>query len=67
MSSVTADLDKVEASAISSVGLDFSDLSVLTTYPFLVTQAAQSLLKGKPTYVVVGDVNELPYADEVGL
>ena len=30
-------------------------------------QAAASLLKTKPTYVAVGDVASLPYADELGL
>ena len=32
-----------------------------------VSKVAAELLKGKPTYVVVGDVNTLPYADELGL
>lgn len=69
--SVTAALEKLEASAVSSVcGWDPSFWFVarlIWVSLFLPSQAAQSLLKGKPTYVVVGDVNELPYADEVGL
>jgi len=32
-----------------------------------VSSAANALLKSKPTFVVVGDVNLLPYADELGL
>jgi len=31
------------------------------------TKATSTLLKGKPTYVAVGDVQALPYADELGL
>ncbi|KAF5376695.1 hypothetical protein D9615_007864 [Tricholomella constricta] len=31
------------------------------------TKAAAALVKGKPTYVAVGDVTSLPYADELGL
>ncbi|KAG6844103.1 hypothetical protein H0H87_009778 [Tephrocybe sp. NHM501043] len=31
------------------------------------TKTASALVKGKPTYVAIGDVNSLPYADEVGL
>ncbi|KAI1791358.1 LuxS/MPP-like metallohydrolase [Ganoderma leucocontextum] len=31
------------------------------------SKAAASLLKTKPTYVAVGDVTSLPYADELGL
>lgn len=30
-------------------------------------QATSSLITAKPTYVVVGDVQTLPYADELGL
>ena len=30
-------------------------------------QAASSLITVKPTYVVIGDVQALPYADELGL
>ena len=32
-----------------------------------VLQAVSTLLKGKLTYVAVGDVHTLPYADELGL
>lgn len=32
-----------------------------------VANAASSLLKSKPTYVAVGDIKALPYADELGL
>ncbi|KAG6865889.1 hypothetical protein C0991_010970 [Blastosporella zonata] len=31
------------------------------------SKAVSALVKGKPTYVAIGDVNALPYADEVGL
>ncbi|KAG5645899.1 hypothetical protein DXG03_005046 [Asterophora parasitica] len=31
------------------------------------TKAASGLLKNKPTYVAVGDITTLPYADELGL
>ncbi|KAF9458131.1 Metalloenzyme, LuxS/M16 peptidase-like protein [Collybia nuda] len=31
------------------------------------SKAATALVKGKPTYVAVGDVHALPYADELGL
>jgi ubiquinol-cytochrome c reductase core subunit 2 len=52
-------------------GKDASALDALAAFDGLdasaVASAAQSLLKAKPTFVVVGDVNELPYADEVGL
>lgn len=30
-------------------------------------QAVSELVKGKPTYVVIGDATALPYADEIGL
>jgi hypothetical protein len=32
-----------------------------------IQAAAQGLLKGKPIFVGVGDVDALPFADEVGL
>ncbi|KAH9034226.1 LuxS/MPP-like metallohydrolase [Lactarius pseudohatsudake] len=32
-----------------------------------LAQAAANLVKGKPTYVAVGDLHTLPYADEIGL
>ncbi|KAG5638698.1 hypothetical protein H0H81_010923 [Sphagnurus paluster] len=32
-----------------------------------LSKAASDLVKGKPTYVAVGDVKALPYADELGL
>ncbi|CAL1698504.1 unnamed protein product [Somion occarium] len=32
-----------------------------------LSQATASLLKTKPTYVAVGDISALPYADELGL
>jgi len=32
-----------------------------------VAKASKGLLESKPTYVVVGNVGELPYADELGL
>lgn len=30
-------------------------------------QITSSLIKSQPTYVVVGDINTLPYKDEIGL
>lgn len=30
-------------------------------------QAASALVKAKPTYVAVGDISALPFADELGL
>lgn len=30
-------------------------------------QAAAALIKVKPTFVAIGDVNTLPYSDELGL
>ncbi|KAG8782022.1 ubiquinol-cytochrome c reductase core subunit 1 [Ceratobasidium sp. 428] len=32
-----------------------------------VTKTLSSLIKAKPTYVAVGDLHGLPYADELGL
>jgi len=32
-----------------------------------ISSAASMLLKAKPTYIVVGDITALPYADELGL
>jgi ubiquinol-cytochrome c reductase core subunit 2 len=32
-----------------------------------VLQAATALVKGKPTYVAIGDTRTLPYLDELGL
>ena len=34
---------------------------------FFFLQVAADLVKGKPTYVAVGDLHSLPYADEIGL
>lgn len=31
------------------------------------SQVAADLVKGKPTYVAIGDLHSLPYADEIGL
>jgi hypothetical protein len=33
----------------------------------MVFQAVSSLITAKPTYVVIGDVQALPYADELGM
>ena len=63
-SALTA-LDKVNATAFAQVGLlHYAHLSEIH---FDIIQAVSTLLKGKPTYVAVGDVNTLPYADELGL
>jgi hypothetical protein len=37
------------------------------SYIILCTQATSNLIKTKPTYIVVGDIQALPYADELGL
>ena len=34
---------------------------------FFPSQVAADLVKGKPTYVAIGDLHSLPYADEIGL
>ncbi|RPD63452.1 hypothetical protein L227DRAFT_561576 [Lentinus tigrinus ALCF2SS1-6] len=52
-------LEKVDASAYSK---RFRSLTRMST-PY----AASSLLKSKPTFVAVGDIASLPYADELGL
>ena len=42
-------------------------LAALTSLTMSHTQATASLLKAKPTFVAVGDITSLPYADELGL
>lgn len=32
-----------------------------------IPKAASNLIKAKPTYIALGDVQSLPYADELGL
>lgn len=55
--------ETVNASAVSKVCRTLSPrYAVLTN-----VQAVSSLLKAKPTYVAVGDIKLLPYADELGL
>ena len=34
---------------------------------FFFSQVAGELVKGKPTYVAIGDLVGLPYADKIGL
>jgi ubiquinol-cytochrome c reductase core subunit 2 len=34
---------------------------------FLFLKVAGDLVKGKPTYVAIGDLHSLPHADEIGL
>ncbi|KAF8056041.1 Metalloenzyme, LuxS/M16 peptidase-like protein [Lyophyllum atratum] len=51
------------SSTIPEVSL--SSFDKLTSSAF--TKAASSIIKSKPTYVAVGDVIKLPYADDLGL
>lgn len=39
----------------------------IIVYLTVNTQTASSLLAGKPTFVAVGAIDTLPYADELGL
>ena len=54
-------------------GPSFSQVSSGQTLPvaeyetILDLQVAGELVKSKPTYVAIGDLLALPYADEVGL
>ncbi|KAJ7224370.1 peptidase family M16-domain-containing protein [Mycena pura] len=52
-------------SSETSVEASLSSLDKITTAGF--NKAATSLLKGKVTYIAVGDTQALPYADELGL
>ena len=65
INSTISALDHVNASAISSVSL--TALVSNIHYTDLVLQTVSSLLKSKPTFVAVGDIKSLPYADELGL
>ena len=67
-SSSLAAFDAVNASAFTKVrsAVSMVEGKMLTIlFPFL--QAASSLVSAKPTYVAVGNVATLPYADELGL
>ena len=39
----------------------------MKTFSFFFSQVAGELVKGKPTYVAIGDLVGLLYADEIGL
>ncbi|KAF8882838.1 Metalloenzyme, LuxS/M16 peptidase-like protein [Infundibulicybe gibba] len=56
---------KLLAGSEVSLESTLSSLDAITATGF--SQAASSLLKGKPTYVALGDVQALPHADELGL
>jgi len=56
---------KLFSNADASLDATLSSLDKVTASAF--SKAATSLIKAKPTYVVVGDVKTLPYADELGL
>jgi len=56
---------KVFAGSDTSLNSTLAALDKVNATAF--AQAVSTLLKGKPTYVAVGDVNTLPYADELGL
>ena len=45
----------------------FAHLILQALAPIERAQVASSILKSKPTYVAVGDIKTLPYADELGL
>ncbi|TRM60694.1 Metalloenzyme, LuxS/M16 peptidase-like protein [Schizophyllum amplum] len=56
---------KVLAGADASLESSLSSLDKLAVGDF--TKTAEGLLKNKPTYVAVGDIAALPFADELGL
>jgi len=56
---------KLFSNVDTSLDATLSSLDKVTATAF--SKAATSLIKAKPTYVVVGDVKTLPYADELGL
>jgi len=56
---------KVLAGSQASLDGTLSSLDKVTATGF--SKAASTLVKGKPTYVAIGDVQTLPYADELGL
>ncbi|TCD65163.1 ubiquinol-cytochrome c reductase core subunit 1 [Steccherinum ochraceum] len=56
---------KVLAGAPSNLDGTLSSLDKVDTSAF--SNASAALLKAKPTYVALGDVQQLPHADEVGL
>jgi len=56
---------KVFAGTESSLESTLSSLDKVDASAF--SKAAATLLKGKPTYVAVGDIQTLPYSDELGL
>ncbi|TFK48170.1 LuxS/MPP-like metallohydrolase [Heliocybe sulcata] len=56
---------KVLAGSDASVDSLVSSLDKINSAAF--SKATSALVKAKPTYVAVGDVDTLPYADELGL
>jgi ubiquinol-cytochrome c reductase core subunit 2 len=56
---------KVLAGSAASLDATLSALDGVTATG--LSRAASLLLKGKPTFVAVGDIHSLPYADELGL
>ncbi|KAG6810059.1 hypothetical protein H0H92_013531 [Tricholoma furcatifolium] len=56
---------KVLAGTPTTLAATLASFDGVSTAGF--SQAVSTLVKGKPTYVAVGDVNALPYADELGL
>ncbi|TFY68655.1 hypothetical protein EVJ58_g878 [Rhodofomes roseus] len=64
LDSTISNLDKVNASAFSKVRYATPLKDVVLT---IRVQAATSFVKAKPTYVAIGDIKRLPYADELGL
>jgi len=51
----------------SDASLESALVSLDNVSSSAVKKATSTLLKGKPTYVAIGDVQTLPYADELGL
>ncbi|KAF7308631.1 Peptidase-M16 domain-containing protein [Mycena chlorophos] len=49
----------------TSLDASLASLDKITAAAF--TKAATALVKGKPTFVAIGDTNALPFADELGL
>jgi ubiquinol-cytochrome c reductase core subunit 2 len=69
--SVQGALDGIQAvsgASLSQVSeFVFAEYEISFMRGFFCLQVAGELVKGKPTYVAIGDLQALPYADEIGL
>lgn len=64
--SLISSFDKVDHSSFAKVHRTvLSQTGCYLHDPYL--QAAAEVMRAKPTYVAIGDVNGLPFADELGL